>query len=150
MPSTYTTSLGDSILGGIGQMFQNCAVFLRNVRPSPGISFCVCLLNSHFRKICSCFVELSILGVMIIEQSLQRHLWDPDLFFPYFVHAFPHEGQIMCLIIPSSEITLFKEDISRIYLDPSMVFRLFYQLFLSTLYLVSNNIKPLFTLYLSG
>ena len=86
---------------------------------------------------------------MIIEQSLQRHLWDPDLFFPYFVHAFPHEGQIMCLIIPSSEITLFKEDISRIYLDPSMVFRLFYQLFLSTLYLVSNNIKPLFTLYLS-
>lgn len=131
-------------------MFQNCDVFLRNDLPSPGISFCVCLPNNHFRKICSCFVELSILGVMVIEQSLQRHLCDPDLFFPYFVHALPHEGQITLFILSSSEISLFKEDINRISSGFSMGFCLFDQRVLSTLYLVLKKIKPRFTLYLSG
>ena len=92
----------------MGQMFQNCAVFLRNVRPSPGISLCVCLPNNHFRKICSCFDVLSIFGVMIIEQWLQRHLCDPDLFFPYFVQTLPHEGQITCFIVSSSESAFFQ------------------------------------------
>ena len=89
-------------------MFQNWAVFLRKVLPSPGISFCVCRPNSHLRKICSCFDVLSILGVMIIEQLLQRHLWEPDLFFPYFVHTLLHEGQITRLILYLPPTSLFQ------------------------------------------
>ena len=127
-------------------MSQNRAVFLRKVRPSPGISLCVCLLNSHFKKTCSCFVVLSILGVMVMEQVLQRHLCEPDLFFPYLVHILPHTGQITCLILSSSEILLFKEDITRESAHTARVFPLFYQRVLSTLYLVSKKIKPLIIL----
>ena len=127
-------------------MSQNRAVFLRKVRPSPGISLCVCLLNSHFKKTCSCFVVLSILGVMVMEQVLQRHLCEPDLFFPYLVHILPHTGQITCLILSSSEILLFKEDITRESAHTARVFPLFYQRVLSTLYLVSKKIKPPITL----
>ncbi len=142
MPSTYTTSLLDSIFGGMGHMSQNRAVLLRKVRPSPGISLCVCLLNSHFRKISSCFVVLSIFGVMVMEQPLQRHLCEPDLFFPYLVHILPHTGHITCLILPSSGILLFKEDITRENAHAARAFPMFYQRVLSTLYLVSKKIKP--------
>ncbi len=127
-------------------MSQNRAVFLRKVRPSPGISFCVRLLNSHLKKISSCFVVLSILGVMVMEQALQRHLWDPAFVLPCFMQALPHEGQITCFIIPSSRLSFFKEDISRENPCTARVFTLFYQHFLSTLYLVSKKIKPLITL----
>ena len=127
-------------------MSQNRAVFLRKVRPSPGISLCVCLLNSHLKKISSCFVVLSIFGVMVIEQLLQRHLWDPAFVFPCFIQALPHEGQITCFIIPSSGLSFFKEDISRENPYTARVFPMFYQHFLSTLYLVAKKIKPLITL----
>ena len=36
-----------SILGGNGQISQNLDIFLRNVRPFPGISFCTFLPNNH-------------------------------------------------------------------------------------------------------
>ena len=38
IPSRKSTSFVSSTLGGSGQMFQNLAVFLRNVLPSPGIT----------------------------------------------------------------------------------------------------------------
>ncbi len=146
MPSTYTTSLFDSIFGGMGQMSQNRAVFLRKVRPSPGISLCVCLLNSHLKKISSCFVVLSIFGVIVIEQLLQRHLCEPADVLPYLVQIFPQEGHITCLITPSSRLSFFKEDISKENPCIARVFPLCYQHFLSDLYLVSNNLKPPITL----
>ena len=88
-------------------MSQNWVVFLLNVRPSPGIPFWVCLLNSHFKNIFNCFYELSILGVWIPEQFLQYHLWDPDLFFPYLIQILLQTGQITCFIYLPSKYIVF-------------------------------------------
>ncbi len=115
IPSTYKTSLLSSIFGGIGQISQNFRVFLLKVLPSPGISRCVCLPNSHFKNNCSCFAELSIFSVNATSHVWQYHLWEPAPVLPYFIQTAPQTGQTTRLITSSSKTMVLKEDITAIY-----------------------------------
>ncbi len=100
------------ITGGSVHISQNFDVFLRKVRPSPGRSLCVCLLNSHLRKTLSCFASLLILGEKARLHPLQNHLCVPAFVLPCFVQTLPQIGQITCFMIPSSKQTVSKEDIT--------------------------------------
>ena len=123
-------------------MSQNCAVFLRKVRPFPIISCWVCLPKNHFRNICNCLDVLSILGLIVILHSLHCHRCAPAFVFPYFIQILPHDGQITCFIMPSSEFPVFKKDICSNNAGVTTLLTPFHQHVLSTLYLVLNNLKP--------
>lgn len=93
MPSRNKTSRASSIFGGIGQISQNFAVFLLNVRPFPGISDCACFPNNHSKNICNSFDVLSILCVKEDLHFLQSQRCVPALVLPDLTHLFPQTGQ---------------------------------------------------------
>ena len=108
------TSRDSSTRGGRGHMSQKPDVFLRKVRPSPGISFCVCLLNNQSKKSCSCFAEASILGVRMKEHFLQIHLWVPVFFFRSECNLHCKQGkQYDSFFLPPK--TVFPRKIQRLF-----------------------------------
>lgn len=80
-------------MGGIGHISQNCAVFLRNVLPPPGMSACLARERSQARKAESCLAELSILRVVLAPLEVHLHRVLPALVLPFLAILLPQTGQ---------------------------------------------------------
>ena len=98
IPSTYTTSKISSINGGIGHISQNRAVLYLNARPPPGISTCLCLLNSQAKNSSRFLASVFILCVFVQPHFLHRHRCLPEELYPCLFIVLPQIGHLGALI----------------------------------------------------
>ena len=95
IPSANTTRRASSTASGIGHMPQNAAVFLRNVRPRPGMSRREPFDGSRDTEAARSRAEVSLRRTEDAPQLPQRHLCDPAPVLPFLFIAEPQDGRLL-------------------------------------------------------
>ncbi len=86
---------------GMGQIGQNPAASLLNVRPRPGMSACVAFESSHARNSSSLAALSSYEMVLDAPHDSQRHLCAPAVVLPFLRMPAPQHGHFTLFIEPS-------------------------------------------------